>query len=826
MSARRSVLSVAVWLCVSMCLLVFGSAVALAGVPVVSGESVVDVGSTNATVLAQVDPEGLPATYMVEYGTSSGYGSASVEVDLPASAGPVGVQQKLSGLSAGVEYHFRVVARNAAGGDEGADAIFNTPISGGPSTSALPDGRVYEQVSAPGEGEVYVPTPSPGQKSEQDIATEFPFRSASDGNSMVYLGDPPGSGQGGNGNQGSDVGNQYLAVRSPKGWEARTITPPGTYLGTSYEVFSSDLSIGVIQSIDESPEFPPLAEEVSDSSSMFECDVLYSHVLSTSSYHALFTTTQIPHDCGEPMFVGANEGTGVVPEYSHVLFQTQAPLVPGVAAASGEGRNLYDSVDGQLYVVNVLPDGSPASGSVFGGYSGESEVPDFDGVISADGSRVFWTDLSSGEVYARENDTQPQSPLGGKGECLVPGDACTVPVSAGAAEYWAATPEGKYAFYTEGGSLWRFDVQTLTHEQLAGPSAEVQGVVGINETGEEGAYLYSVANGVLGKGANPEGREPVAGQPNLYLYREGESEPTFIATLAAGDNGFRWNSQTVGDWQTNLGKRTAEVTPDGHSVGFLSTQPLTGYDNLIEGSPVLEVFVYDEASGRIACASCTPDGEPPASAPRSIYGGRGETGVQVSSQPTYMMHWISDDGNRVFFDSPQALVSQDITRRQDVYEWERNGEGSCRQDANCVYLLSGGDSEDLSYFVGASATGDDVFFTHRGKLVSQLPDGEETDLYDARVEGGFPETSLSCTGTGCQGVPPAPPIFATPSSVTFNGVGNFAQPSPVPAKTKPKSKPAECRKGFVRKHRRCVRPKRKVKKVKARRSSANREGRS
>src|SRR5580693_408227 len=438
MSARRSVLSVAVWLCVSVCVLVFGSAVALAGVPVVSGESAVDVGSTSATVLAQVDPEGVPATYMVEYGTSAGYGSVSVEVDLPASAGPVGVEQKLTGLTAGTEYHFRVIAHSTAGAGEGPDAIFNTPISGGPSTSALPDNRVYEQVSPPGEGEVYVPARSPGHRSEQDIPTEFPFRSASDGNSMVYLGDPPSSGRGGNGNQGSDVGNQYLAVRLPRGWDVKDITPPGTYLGTSYEVFSGNLSIGVIQSIDESPEFPALASEVPDSSSMFECDVLYSHVLSTGVNHALFTTTQTPHECGEPLFAGANEGTTVVPEYTHVLFQTPAPLIAGVAAASGEGRNLYDSVDGQPYLVNVLPDGSPASEAVFGGYSSESEVPDFDGVISADGSHVFWTDMSSGDVYVRENDTQPQSPLGGKGECLVSGDACTVPVSAGAAEYWAA----------------------------------------------------------------------------------------------------------------------------------------------------------------------------------------------------------------------------------------------------------------------------------------------------------------------------------------------------------------------------------------------------
>jgi hypothetical protein len=58
-------------------------------------------------------------------------------------------------------------------------------------------------------------------------------------------------------------------------------------------------------------------------------------------------------------------------------------------------------------------------------------------------------------------------------------------------------------------------------------------------------------------------------------------------------------------------------------------------------------------------------------------------------------------------------------------------------------------------------------------------------LYDARVGGGFPESSLACTGTGCQGVPPGPPIFATPSSVTFSGVGNFTGQGVATPKPKP-----------------------------------------
>jgi hypothetical protein len=54
-------------------------------------------------------------------------------------------------------------------------------------------------------------------------------------------------------------------------------------------------------------------------------------------------------------------------------------------------------------------------------------------------------------------------------------------------------------------------------------------------------------------------------------------------------------------------------------------------------------------------------------------------------------------------------------------------------------------------------------------------------------------------------VPPAPPIFSTPSSVTFNGVGNFgSSPPKAKTKSKPKAKPVKCRRGSRKKHGRCV----------------------
>jgi len=64
-----------------------------------------------------------------------------------------------------------------------------------------------------------------------------------------------------------------------------------------------------------------------------------------------------------------------------------------------------------------------------------------------------------------------------------------------------------------------------------------------------------------------------------------------------------------------------------------------------------------------------------------------------------------------------------------------------------------------------------------------------------------------CTGSGCQGVPGAPPIFSTPSSVTFNGIGNFPAPVPVSVQKKVVKKVVKCAKGKRLVRGKCVKSK-------------------
>jgi hypothetical protein len=161
---------------------------------------------------------------------------------------------------------------------------------------------------------------------------------------------------------------------------------------------------------------------------------------------------------------------------------------------------------------------------------------------------------------------------------------------------------------------------------------------------------------------------------------------------------------------------------------------------------------------------------------------------------------VANDGSRVFFDSGQPLVPQDSNGWMDVYEWERDGSGSCRQAQGCVYLLSGGTYPENSYLIGADAGGENVFFVSDAQLVAQ-DRNDQDDMYDARVGGVQPPSSPACEGTGCQGLPPTPPSFATPASVTFAGVGNFAPLLETPARPKQKGgKPRRCVRGSVRRH--------------------------
>ena len=104
-----------------------------AGPPLVTSESVIQTGTTTATLAAGIVPLGHDTTCTFQYVAdadfqASGYDSATNVACTPADLGSSFAYQaasaSISGLTLGVTYHFRVVATNSAGTTTGGDQEF------------------------------------------------------------------------------------------------------------------------------------------------------------------------------------------------------------------------------------------------------------------------------------------------------------------------------------------------------------------------------------------------------------------------------------------------------------------------------------------------------------------------------------------------------------------------------------------------------------------------------------------------------------------------------------------------------------------------------
>jgi hypothetical protein len=744
--------------------------------PEVDDEFATEPGSTSMQVNARLNLRGSGATYSFEYGTSEAYGASTATHTARAAASDVGVSAQLTGLQPNTTYHARVLADGEFGRSAGTDFSFSTL----PVTEGLPDDRAYEMVT-PADNEdadIYAPAFEPFTGiGPVPIGTPAPFQAAASGEAVTYAGDPVDAGNG-SGGASIDSGNQLLARRSSSGWTQEVVAATGLHR-SFYEAFSPELSVGVLNVRHGAGE-PGLLPEADAFGADYH--VLYARENDTHHERALFTEFTQPEPPGPfefaPVFVGGSN------DFSTLVFDAPAALTPGAPA----GKGVYESKLGQLSLVNVLPDGSIEPSAQAGGTEeagGEGYgLPEFGHAVSADGSRIFWTGTGSNpNLYVRE-----------AGSTTVQLDASQAGGAGGGGHFLAASADGEKVFFSDdaaagltsdtvpgsGANLYEYDFSDRRLTDLtAAAEAQVAGVLGASE---DGAYIYFVANGVLASGAQPGEcqRQGLAYGMQCSLYVRHAGRTTFISRLSELDGvdvspyfngpstGFR------GDWVGGAGNRSADVSASGALV-FDSELGLTGY-----GSGAEEVYTYDplarSGEGDLECASCDPSG----ARPQGAMGGT----VPVSNDADRVTRAISADGGRVFFDSDLALLPQDTNGKMDVYEWERDGSGDCELTKGCLSLLTGGTSDDSSFLLDSSASGDDVFMVTRAQLV-EADRNENFDVYDARVGGARQLAASACSGSGCQGVPPSPASFATPASFTFEGLGNF---SPPPTRTvKPKS---------------------------------------
>lgn len=698
------------------------------------------------------------------------------------------------------------------------------------ATVSLPDGRAWEMVSLleKNGGEI---NGIDGATPDNGLPEGGVVQASAVGDSITYLSLLAFPDSSGSEPLGAPIASQYLSTRGPTSWSTHDITAavnsktyPPAGSGAPYKAFSSDLSIGLMLNGEAPAEnpVPPLAPGAFLPPPGYQN--YYSRNNASGKFEAMLTSA--PSEEPSVFFL---ELLGVTPDLGHVVVGTPAALAP-VVTPQAEG-NLYEWASGKphsLRPINILP-GVANLTETASGISQLGMGHNEDRTISADGSRVFWSQESVRTLFVRENIGQPQSPIDGAGRCAVLGDACTVQVDAtkiaepkepkeegGFGVFREASVSGSKVFFTDrrrltpdstAGThqredLYLFDVDTGRLTDLTvdngGEGASVIGVLGASE---DGSYIYFIAEGALpGTGATASGE-------NLYVWHgSGASEGTtrFIATLSSNDSGHTGfhDPGIAHDWALSTGERTTRVGDSGQRLVFMSSATLTGYDNrdAVTGRSDEEVYLYDASSNVLTCVSCNPGGLPP-HGPSGVPGG---TAWQaVGEKGTYQSRALSDDGSRVFFDGTDALVPQDTNGAQDVYEWEQDGAGTCQRIAGCIYLLSGAADTSEASFVDASANGNDAFFITRAQLVGQDLD-QLRDLYDARVDGGFASprgTPPTCEGESC--LPPSSslPSLGSPISATFVGVGNLVPSRPATqAKPKKLSKPKKPRKRAGKKH--------------------------
>jgi hypothetical protein len=740
--------------------------------PVVGRGYATSVGATAAEIGAKINPEGAQTSYRFQYASlanfdAHGFSAAGETAETLLGTGNADLAgvAAITGLSPGVTYVYRAIASNAVETVIGSQAELRTrpsssPVSGGcPNealraghSAALPDCRAYEQVT-------------PVDKSNQDgvyfNGSLFNPSVSVGGNRAAYF------------SFGSFAGSPapnpfYLATSGPTGWSSEGIIPRQstqhgliTVCAPQYRAYSSDLSRGILEDgfnpffLGCGSDEPPLVpDEPEGFQNLFLRD-------NTTGTYQLINVTPPGVTPADAAFQGAS------PDLRHVVFDEPAPLTPDAAS----GNMLYEWSAGSVKLIGLVPlapatscsgsECAPVEGARIGGE--ESGVGLVANAVSDDGSRVFFR--AGGDLYLRDGDTTTQV------------DVSHGPDPSGGGQFWTAAADASSVFFTDtrkltgdstatGSSpdLYRYDAGSGNLTDLTVDTTDVNGadVLGVVGAGENASYLYFVADGVLTTTPNSHGVAATAGQPNLYVLHEGTT--TFIGTMAPTfpDNAV-WN-----------GTAQYRLSPDGTELAFNSIRSLTGYDNTDAntGDPDSEIFLYQAESNSLVCASCNPTGARPIGDSRLEaieFRLRNFEPSGPNRDNFSLPRNLSENGNRLFFNSSDALVPTDTNGRQDVYEYE-NGR---------AHLISTGEGGDNSLFYGASASGDDVFFITRDRLVGQDTDGF-TDLYDARVDGGIaaqnpPSSSSPCSGDACKGSSTAAPADQSPGSSSFSGPGNQRQ---------------------------------------------------
>jgi len=827
----------------------------LAIAPKLSAEAATNLTATAATLNAQINPDGAETTYHFEYDKAAyqegeaPHGVSTPAATTPAASTAVAVSQQIEGLSANTTYHWRVTAHNQAGTATGPDHTFIYAET----TNTLPDNRAYEMVTPPAKNGALIGvvplSPSPEVSEDGSHLEMLTIQCFAQAPSCVPV--------------RQTTGVPYLFSRGAGDWGASSLAPSAE----SFETYTADFFDVNTQTALFSAPTPPHGEDdfyarTPEGASAVFTDIgplsppnLGENILAVQNTRALAGSADLSHlvyesealwpESGkgaiengavyqyvgvgnhEPALVGVSGGLGSRDLISECVTTLGSPNVPGLAAVqSSDGHVVY-------FRAQECKKGTGANGGI--------PVPvGFELFARVDGGEPGARTLAVSEPRAPQTPSGDEpDPEGCKStQCLEntasPAEPSEVNPNWREARFLGASSDGQAFFSSEqqltdtaiqeSNNLYLYDINEPEGHRLLDASqaeggAQVPGgprVQGALAYSSDASHVYFVAQGVLTEKPGPQGRKAADGANNLYVFEHDPAHPqgrvAFISQLSAAD---------TNEW-SEPGFR-ANVTPDGRDLVFISHAPLT--PDVTRSDGAIQVFRYDAATEQLVRVTIGQDGfndngNDGAGNAQIVPGTHGYSARlgAARSDPT-----MSNDGARVFFMSPVALTSKALnsvqiaTREEgskqvpvyalNVYEWEREGAGSCPAGhaQGCVYLISDGHdvsvapeqsicfaSRSSTCLLGTDSTGSNVFFTTADELVPKDTD-TQLDVYDARVcepdatpanpcitepPAGLPP----CLGESCHGIPPERSSPLTGGSETLNRAGN---PTPSVTTIKP-----------------------------------------
>jgi hypothetical protein len=453
---------------------------------------------------------------------------------------------------------------------------------------------------------------------------------------------------------------------------------------------------------------------------------------------------------GNGVFVPTYQGASA--DGTHVFFETGEPLVAsdtddGCDDMDGKVGNCDDVYERSGDTTTLVSTG-PAGGN------GTSNAR-FRGV-SASGTRVFFTtreQLTSSDtdnsidIYERAGGTTTLVSTGPSG-----GNGAFEPI------YRAISRDGTHVVFETGESLVGADTDSATdvYDRSDGTTTLVSTGPSGGNGASDASYRGSTPDGSHAFFETPERLTSGDTDSSVDVYDRSGGTTTLVSKGPAGGNGapdalYQGSSQggTHVFFQTieRLVAGDTDSASDiydgsGGTATLVSTGPIGGNggaDALFQGNSADGSHVFVGTTESLATGDA--DGR------FDIYDRVGVTTTLVTTGPIggsgafdAFFRDASRDGSRVFFESPEALTSDDTNGLSDLYE--RAGGATTR-------VSIGGTGISQATFIAADQDASRVFFG-TGEKISSADTDSVSDIYVARLADGF-----------------ARPKGATPTSVSF-----------------------------------------------------------